>query len=238
MINIAIVDDDDEARNTISSYIKKYQEECHLKAEISEYKNAAKLLESYAEYYNIIFMDIQMEGMGGIEAAEKIRAQDKSAILFFVTNMQNYVITGYRVNALGYLLKPVSYVDFTFQLQKAIDRLETIKNRYILVESAGEFTRIDLSRVIYIESSKHKVLIHTEDGVTEIYNSLKKLEILLSKHYFVKCNNCYLINLRHVKKIAGNEVLFENSKLSISRAKKNEFMKALTDYVGGDNYEY
>lgn len=238
MINIALVDDDDEMRNKLASYIKKHEKECHLKFEVSEFKSAAKLLENYTEYYNIIFMDIQMEGIGGIEAAEKIREMDKDVILIFVTNMPNYVITGYRVNALGYLLKPVSYVDFIFQLQKSTDRLEAIKNHYILVESAGEFIRIDLSQVMYIESSKHKVLIYTEKDAIEIYSSLKKLETILSKYYFARCNNCYLVNLRYVKKIAGSEVFFVNSKLTISRAKKGDFMKALTDYIGGENYEY
>lgn len=238
MINIALVDDDDEMRNKLASYIKKHEKECHLKFEVSEFKSAAKLLENYTEYYNIIFMDIQMEGIGGIEAAEKIREKDNDVILIFVTNMPNYVITGYRVKALGYLLKPVSYVDFIFQLQKSTDRLEAIKNHYILVESAGEFIRIDLSQVMYIESSKHKVLIYTEKDAIEIYSSLKKLETILSKYYFARCNNCYLVNLRYVKKIAGNEVFFVNSKLTISRAKKGDFMKALTDYIGGENYEY
>ena len=234
MIRIAIVDDDVLIQKHLKQYIKEYEKGMNEKFMIKSFSDASQIVEDYKMVYDIIFMDIQMEHMDGMTAAKKIRVLDKDVIIIFVTNMADFAIEGYKVDALSYVVKPILYLDFVQQLNKAIKRIEFSRKSYLLVSAKKEILRLDISKIAYLESIEHKVVIHMEDENIEIYSSLKKLEKQLQNNWFFRCNSCYLVSLRHVEGITKNNVVIGEETLPISRGKKKPFMNALAEYIGGE----
>ncbi|MDH8677019.1 LytTR family DNA-binding domain-containing protein [Fusibacter bizertensis] len=231
---MAIVDDDVIIQNKLKQYIKEYEKEKKEKFYISIYSDAFDIVEQYNGLYDIIFMDIQMEKMDGLTAAERIRAVDKNVIIIFVTNMSGYAIQGYKVDALSYVVKPIVYVDFVQQLDKAVNRIALSKSAFLLVTVNSEIIRLDITKICYMESIEHKVYIHLEDETISIYNSLSNLEQLVKNFHFARCNSCFLVSLKHVESIEKDCVVVGGAELVISRSKKKNFMNALAEYIGGE----
>lgn len=233
MIKIALVDDESQIRNQLTGYIEKYKETNNLKCTIEHFSDAYDLVDDYKKSFDIIFMDIQMSKMDGMTAANLIRQVDQEVVLVFVTNMANYAIEGYKVDALSYIVKPIMYYDFVQQLDKVIAKIEREQKSYLMVSSQSDITRVDVSEIIYIESVEHKIVIHMIDEELTINSSLKIIEKDLVGKSFFRCHSGYLINLRHVEGISNNEVQIANIRLAISRGKKKAFMTALSEYIGG-----
>ena len=234
MIRVAIVDDDIAIQNKLKQYMKDYEKEIDEKFNITAFSDASQIVENYRQVYDIIFMDIQMEEMDGLAAAEMIRAMDQEVIIIFVTNMAGFAIKGYKVDALSYVVKPILYIDFVQQLVKAVKRLEYSRNAFMLVTVNSEITRVDISKISYMESVEHKVVIHMENEELTIYSSLKKLEQQVQGYQFARCNSGYLVSLRHVDRIDKDTVVVGGDSLLISRSKKKAFMNALAEYIGGE----
>ncbi len=234
MIRVAIVDDDLMVQNKLKQYIKEYEKEKNEKFNVSTYSDAFDIVENYNGHYDIIFMDIQMDKMDGLTAAEKIREQDKKTIIIFVTNMAGYAIQGYKVDALSYIVKPIVYIDFVQQLDKAVSKISLSKSAYLIVTVNSEIIRLDITKISYMESIEHKVYIHLENETIAIYNSLSNLEKLVKDYHFARCNSCFLVSLKHVERIEKDEVIVDGDALIISRSKKKNFMNALAEYIGGD----
>ena len=107
MLKIAVVEDQTEVRESLSQFIRQYAGEQGLLAEVEPFADGAVIAEGYQPGYDIIFLDVEMPRLGGFGAAERIRAVDPDVVLVFVTNMAQYAIKGYEVDALDYVLKPV-----------------------------------------------------------------------------------------------------------------------------------
>lgn len=174
-----------------------------------------------------------MPRLDGMTTAERIRKLDSEVILIFSTNMAQYAIRGYAVDAMDYILKPVPYFAFSQQLQKAIRRLEKRAKAYLTVPVEGGFRRVDLSGVYYLESAGHKVRLYTEEGEWTAPGSLRQYEETLADKQFARCNSGYLVNLAQVRGMQDGMVLVGPHSLQISRPRRKAFVEALTDYVGG-----
>jgi len=233
MIKIALVDDESQIRNQLTGYIEKYKKANDLKCSIEHFSDAYDLVKGYKKSYDIIFMDIQMSKMDGMTAANLIRQVDQEVILVFVTNMDNYAIEGYKVDALSYVVKPIMYHDFVQQLDKAILKVEREQTDYLMISSQSNIIRVNTSEIIYIESVEHKIDIHMIHEVITFNSSLKKIEKDLNGRSFFRCHSGYLVNLRYVEEISNSEVQVANFRLPISRGKKKAFMMALSEYIGG-----
>ena len=124
MLKIAVVEDQQEVRDELCRFIRQYAAENSLQVEVLPVEDGAVIAEHYEPGYDIIFMDVEMPGLDGFGAAEKIRAVDADAVLVFVTNMAQYAIKGYEVDALDYVLKPVNYYQFCTKLSRAVQRVQ------------------------------------------------------------------------------------------------------------------
>ena len=233
MIHLAIVDDDEKSRKKISDYAERYQEEFQEKIKITTFCVGADIAEDYKAEYDIIILDIQMRFMDGMRAAEMIRTMDSEVILIFITNMAQYALKGYEVQAMNYLLKPVTYFAFSQELQKAIGYIKERKKKYFFIRIENGTLRLDAENILYLESKKHQIIIHTMKESYSTRDSMKNLEQTLSMYHFVRCNNCYLVNLAYVEGVVQNNVVVAGDELQISRPRKKLFMDALADYVGG-----
>lgn len=234
MIRVAIVDDDTAIQDMLIQYIKEYEKKIDEKFNIVTFADACEIVDGYRQVYDIIFMDIQMASMDGLTGAEKIRGMDQDVIIIFVTNMAGFAIKGYKVDALSYVVKPILYIDFAQQLSKAVKRIVYNRTAFILMTVNSEILRVDISKVAYMESKEHRVIIHMEKEELIVYSSLKKLEKQVEGYHFARCNSGYLVSLSHVESVNRNSVVVDGGQLAISRSKKKTFMSALAEYIGGE----
>lgn len=232
-MNIAIVEDDIKTREQLARHIAEYYKNDKAKYQLSEFSDGDEILENYNASYDLILLDIQMARMDGMETAQRIRALDEDVYLIFVTNMANYAIRGYSVNALDFMLKPVNVLLLRQMLSRVEKLLSGRQKRYITLPTQSGLTRIDVSSIQYVETFNHAVRVHTDRGNYPVRRTMKNMEALLDGHGFFRCNNCYLVNLQKVERVERNEVHVGGHELGISRPRYKAFMEELTRYIGG-----
>ncbi|MGN0813762.1 MAG: LytR/AlgR family response regulator transcription factor [Candidatus Coproplasma sp.] len=231
MYHIAIVEDDENDRALICSFLARYGKENGQTFKISEFANAVIFLTNYNPVYDVVFIDIQMPHMNGMDAAAKLRGLDESVPLVFITNMSNYAVKGYSVNAVDFVVKPVSYYNFSAMLGKVL-RIADTRSDELILKTADGVKRIFVREVAYVEVIDHKVIFHTDKEDFEIWGTLKAQEEKLLSCGFARCNNYCLINLKYVDDISGNNLTVKGTEIGFSRSKKKEFMKSLVEYYG------
>ncbi|MBP5154329.1 MAG: response regulator transcription factor [Lachnospiraceae bacterium] len=230
MYKIALVDDEFDSSEKLTKCIEEYSKEFGVMFNVSRFRNGLNFIEEYSSEYDIVFMDIDMPHMNGMDAAERLRAMDPSVILIFVTFLAKYAIRGYKYDALDYMLKPVNYGAFKITMSRAIQRCAGREGREVILPSAEGKIRIELSCLDYVEISNHDITYHTSRGLYRAYGTMRAIEKLLPSDQFSKCNRCYLVNLRSVTRIQGNHVYVGDEELEISRPRKQEFLDALNEY--------
>ena len=236
MIRIAIVEDDPQSMANARQMLERYQQERACDLRITAFTDGEEITRNYRSDYDIILLDVQMQRLDGMTAAEIIRRQDPEVILIFITNMAQYAIRGYAVDALDYVLKPVSYFALSQRLDRAMDRLERMqRNRasYLSVSTKGENRRLDISQIRYIESRGHTLIFHMKREEISTGGTMADLENTLAEHDFARCNKGYLINLAYVDAVREGCAVVGEDMLLISRGRKAGFLKQLTDYMGG-----
>ncbi|MBT1170109.1 LytTR family DNA-binding domain-containing protein [Bifidobacterium sp. SO4] len=237
MIRVAIVEDEPAYAQTLREYLEQYSEEIHERFDVTVFPDGEDIVENYRAEWDIILMDIEMASMDGMTAAERIREVDGQVVIIFITNMAQYAIQGYRVGALDYVLKPISYFAFTQRLGRAISRMQTrsrAEEKYMVIASKTSTVRVPISRILWIESSGHRLAYHTADGVFEsTASSMKEVEDKLADESFFRCNKGILVNLAHVRGVEeGSAVIGGGTRIPVSRAKQRDLLTALTAYLG------
>ena len=232
MIKIAIVEDERTYAMQLQEYLHKYEEEHGEAFEITVYADGDEIVHKYKSQFDIILMDVEMKFMDGMSAAEEIRKIDSEVVIIFITNMPQYAIRGYAVDALDYVLKPVAYFAFSQRLSRAIARMRKREKKTLLVSVKGGTVRIDVANIYYIECQGHTLSFHTASGVYEGIGKMKDMEEQLGEANFFRGNKGYLINLEHVEGVKDGYAIVKKDKLLLSRARRKEFLEALTHYWG------
>ena len=233
MKNIAIVEDQIQFATTIKEYIQTFSKNNNEEFNVIHFSNAVDFLKDYKPIYAIVLMDIQMPQLDGMEASFKLRQIDKSVPLIFITNLVQFAQKGYEVDAVGFLVKPVTYYDFSMKFRKALDIYMTIEAKNITIDTPNGIYRTSSDKIMYVEIINHRLYYHLVDEVIEKTGVLKEVEKELQKYGFLKCNQCYLVNPRFIISVKGKELLVGNIKLQISRPKYNTFMIELTNWYAG-----
>ena len=232
MIEIALVEDEDIYVRTFEKYITQYMEEKGIDIHFTVFRDGMEILDEYEYNFDIIFLDIIMKYLDGMTTAEKIRQSDKQVTLIFMTNSTQYAIRGYAVDAMDYVLKPVTYFSFCQKLDKAIARIKQNDNPCITLVYKNTIKKIQVSDIYYIESQGHMQVFNTVNGVFEIRDKIESIEEKLQGQHFFRSNKGYLVNMNHVIGIEESYCIINNQKLVISRNKKKAFMDELTKYLG------
>lgn len=235
MLRIAIVEDESEQAERLIEFIKIYKEKNDLSDEFetSLFPHTAEFIASYKNDYDIIFMDIELPDGNGMDAAQAVRRVDDSVTIIFVTKMAQYAINGYAVGALDFMVKPVNYYSFSTMFSRALSRSRTEKKTSRLIRTSDGMVRVDFSTITYIEVAGHRLIYHTPDGVVDEWGKMGELEKELEGKGFARGNNCYLINLRKVRRIEGNSVVLTDCTLQLSRGRRKEFMRRFAEFVSG-----
>lgn len=232
-MRIAIVEDEAVYVQQLRDYLSKYQEEFNCPLQVSIYENGMSFIHNFSSQFDIILLDVAMPYIDGFETAKRIRAIDTEVVILFVTNQAQHAIKGYEVDALDYILKPISYFAFSQRLKRALSRVKRKEEPYLVLNLKSETRKIKISSIYYIEIRDHNLVYHTTDGDYSAFGSLKEEEQKLEKHHFVRCNKAYLVSLRHVDNVCNGAAVVNGQHLLISRPRKTAFMEALTDYLGG-----
>ena len=182
---------------------------------------------------DVLFLDIEMPELGGMDAAERIRTVDPDVVLVFVTNMAQYAIRGYEVDALDFVLKPVNYYQFSTKLARALQRVQRRKGGQIALQTAGGVQLLNTEDIYWLETRDRMLHYHTSTGVWSVRSSLQNAEKQLAPYHFAKCNQCYLVNLRYVRAVQNDMVQVGEDRLEISRRQRAAFLAAVAAYVGG-----
>ena len=151
--------------------------------------------------------------------------------LIFVTNMSQYAVEGYQVDAWDYIVKPVLYYDFALKLERAIDRIKSRRGSGVRIQVDDAIKIVSTRDLLYVEVAGHSLVYHTTEGIYRSTGSLKAVEKTLPPE-FVKCNNCYLVNLRYVTGLKSYTVTVGGDELQISHPKRKEFIRKLNNYLG------
>lgn len=233
MIRIAIVEDEKEPADQLIRFIRQYEKQAggEPSFEVRWFSSSWQFLEQYRSDYDILFFDIQMPHLDGMETARRVFAQDKEAIIIFVTGLSQYAINGYEVNALDYVVKPITYPRLADKLDKALARLARRPRHKITLTKENAVLCLNVSDVFYVEVTGHTLAYHTAQGVYTLRGNLSAAEKELQPFGFSRCNKCYLVNLQHVRSIEKNTVQVGSETLAISRGQQKAFMNDFLAYI-------
>lgn len=234
-MKIYIVEDEEIHSNKLIDFIHEFKKQNSLDVDfdIDVFKSPIDFFNGYKNDANIVFFDIQMPGMNGMEGAKKLRAKDENVVIFFITSFAQYALQGYEVGAVDYALKPLTYSEFSMKFRRALKRIKIETDDSIKVKVNKSFEIIPISSILYIESVQHRITIHLIDGEITTRETLTTIENKLNGKPFSRCNNCYLVNLSKVSKVDKLSVYIGKEELQISRPRKKEFQQAFLDFVDG-----
>lgn len=232
MLKIAIIEDEQESRDLLYAHCSRYMEEHQTHFSVSCFCNGLDFLHEEGSW-DILFLDIRMPVMNGVEVAKVLRRMDDLTSIIFVTSMPQFAIDGYSVRAMNYLLKPVAYETFSSAMRDAIRYQGKHKDVYCAVQTKDGLIKIRLSDLYYVEVRGHHAFYHTVSQVLQSTSTLKEIESKLQNQSFARCHASFLVNLEHVTRVNENTLMVHNEELPISRGKRKEFMNCFTNYLGG-----
>lgn len=231
MLRIAVVEDDKTYAAQLKEYLVRYGTEKNQKISVALFPDGEDIVTDYSAEFDIILMDVEMTFMDGMTTAERIREKDNEVVIIFITNMPQYAIQGYKVDALDYVLKPISYFAFSQRIDRALTRVKKKEATYITVAQKGGKKKLNVDKICYVEVRDHDLIYHSTKGDIVTKSSMKEAEDTLGGTKFFRCNRCYLVNLEYVEDFRGNDVTIASDVIQVSRARKKAFMDALNDYM-------
>lgn len=231
MIRIAMVEDNRHDREVLKKCLLRFEQENKYKFQIREFSDGEDIITNYTAEYDLIIMDIEMMFLNGMKAAEKIRQLDADVVIIFITNAPQYAIQGYKVNALDYMLKPVSYFSFSETMNRALRKIKTRTKEYITIGVKGGKMKLDVSRICYVEVQDHLLIYHTTDGEFASKGTIRDVDDQLDPSHFFRCNRCYLVNLEYVENYQGSDITVNGEMIQVSRSRRKPFLDALNEYM-------
>lgn len=230
ILKCAIVDDEPLALELLASYVKKIPF-LELKG---KYGNAIEAMNGLNDNpVDLIYLDIQMPELNGLEFARMLPERTR---VVFTTAFDQYAIDGYRVNALDYLLKPISYVDFLAAASKALQWFNLIDGqtpadevKSIFVKSDYKLLQIDLDRIKYVEGLKDYVKIYTDDSPRPILSlmNMKAMEQMLPGSRFIRVHRSFIVQKGKIREIDRNRIVFGDVYIPIGDSYKQAFQDFL-----------
>ena len=237
IFNIAVVEDEEAESDALVSLLERYRKEYQMSFSYKCFENAFLFLQEFKQkQYDLVFMDINMPGINGLDAAKDMRKIDPDVVLFFVTDLAQYAIKGYEVEAYDFIVKPANYSHLQLKLTRLLPFLEKKNSvRQVMFNKGknGPIIAIDPNEIKYIEVISHDTIVHTTHDEIHLHQSLNEIGKILPENSFFRCNYCYIVNLKFISKIEKYDCYIgTGEKLQISHPRKKNFMAALMNYLG------
>lgn len=234
MFKIAVAEDEELFIEELQNYFFRYEKETGERLSVTFYRDGDELVQDYQGQFDLLLMDIQMKFMDGMCAAEEIRKKDSEVVIIFVTNMTQYAVKGYEVDAMDYILKPVKYFTFSQKLQRALSKIRQRREIFLSVSVKGGIYKIPIEELLYIESQGHTLNYHTQKEVISVRANISDMELELRKYGFSRINKGCIVNMKYVDTVMNGECLLDGEALPIARNRKKTFMDELTEYISGE----
>ena len=234
MLRIAICDDETDARDALRILLEKILIEDAEKIvyEFSSGTNASSWLANHPGEIDLLFLDVEMKGLNGMETAEKIRTFDTGLVIVFVTGYSDYVFDGYRVGALDYLMKPVAEEKLRQLIGRVRARSAQEEPHTFTLKNRDGTWRFRLSDILYFYSDKRRVLLVTAKGEYPFYARLDEVERRLSAD-FIRVHQRYLINPSNVDYLGSESITIKGRELPCSRRYRETALKKIARSMMG-----
>ena len=234
MYQIALCEDEKIFSDAQEKICREILDKLNIEYQISVFASSADFLDIFVEQqkrFDLILLDIVMDGVDGMTLARRIRQTDADAVIIFITSNQDYALQGYDVNALHYLIKPVD----TQVLERLITAVYTQKHQdnIFIIKSGKQHLRVHIKDIVCMETAGRRVEISMMDGI--VYYSGKLTDILneLPKGQFVRCHNAFAVNIKNIRKLTRQNIIAINGKeIPVSRTFLNETRKSFLSQMG------
>ncbi len=225
MLSIAVCDDEVIECCNMARKIKDILEEMKVPCIIRQFQSGNELLQAL-ESFDIVFLDIIMQGLDGMKTAQIFREKASDKMLIFVSSSREYVFEAYDVEAFQYLLKPVDDRKLKRVLQKAVLKTERRSQEFIIVSRERQKRKLFLDDIYYFEIKGRMVDVHGPEGIFTYYEQIGELENKLRDKGFFRCHKGYLINLKYVDRYNRQEVILENGEsIAIAKRRYDRFVQ-------------
>lgn len=206
-------------------------EEMKVPCFLRQFNSGEELLQA-EENFDIVFLDIMMDGLDGMKTAKRIRKKASCRLLVFISASREYVFDAYDVEAFWYLVKPVETGKLKQVLKKAVLKTEAASPDFILVNKGRQKQKIFLRDILYFEIMGRLIVIHKTGSISDYYGKISILEEELREKGFFRCHKSYLVHLKYVKGYNRQEAVLDNGeKIPVSKRRYEEFCKALLSYM-------
>lgn len=234
MWRVMICDDEPEVCACIRADLDRFSSEAGVSFQIQECHSGESLLCRMTPDIDLLFLDIKMRELTGMEAAREIRKRNQSVCIVFVTSMVQYAIEGYQVHAFGFLRKPVRYGQFRLQMMDVLRHLSRRRQNTVTLKVGSDLHTLELDRILYLEVCDHELRIVQSDSSLLCHASMGDMERLLTGKGFFRCHKSYLVNLRHVSRITPDGVeLSDHREIPVSKHRRKAFLETFAGYMGG-----
>lgn len=233
-IEIVLVDDEQLQLDYMEKLVKQAADGLEIEVEIYQYLSGESFLFALEDHptWQLAFLDIEMEQLNGMEVARKIREKAPQLELVFATAYAEYAIEGYQVQALDYLLKPITWEKVTRVLERFLVE-QPEDSTYTIVDVEGEATRVNLDDIIYVEADRGEIAVVLENNNFNLRMSLSEFEKRLDDR-FVSPHRSYLVNLQSVSRLLQKDVQLSNGEMiPLARRRAKDIQKAFIDFYKG-----
>lgn len=232
-MRIAVCDDDINQIDITTGYIRDWAEKRRESVEVFTYLSAIELLFHLSEgkNFDMVFLDIKMRNMTGVELARIIRKTDDKLIIVFITGLMDYVFQGYEVQALHYLLKPVKEADCFACLDRAIEIIGLYKTDTFIIPLEGQSIRLHFNEIYTFEIFSHYIEAKTIKGVFTFKKKMYELEQELPEDRFFRCHRSFIVNMHFVNTVNKNYALLDNgTRIPISKSRWSMMNEVFLQY--------
>ena len=233
MLKIAICDDEPVAIKELESLITLYAGEHNLQIQQNAYASGEQLLKTMGEQekgFDILFLDIKMNQINGIETAKIIRQANESIIIIFVSALHEYIFDAFDVEAKGFIVKPIQKQKIYEVLDKSRAKLEQSNRRSLHLYHCGQHKKIPFKDICYCEVQGHAVFVYELEKMNQYQGNLDTLEKELDNEFF-RCHRSYIVNLRFIESYQNHMIFMQSGeKIPVAGRRQKQFMKALLHF--------
>jgi DNA-binding LytR/AlgR family response regulator len=231
-MKIAICDDDQYFLDALGQALRSSRE-LPEGTEVCPFPDGAGLAGSYAARggFDLVFLDIEMPGMSGIEAGRLVRGMDKDAIIVLLTGHRRYVFRSFPIEPFDYLVKPVGGADLDSLLRRAVKKSRE-QRHIVALKWRGQQCAVEAGKVVCVEGRNRHTVFHTENGECECVGNLGQYAAQLAPYGFVRCHQSFLVNMKYIMRIEARQILTSaGTGVALSQGRRAGCLKAYNEYI-------